>query len=87
MTSSISAVMDRWFLSCINAITVPKGHVMPGRMKCIQRSGTLIQLDWCKSADSNNQPLTAADGGLQVGVLKTDTHTDSQGVMYSTSLR
>ncbi|KAF0045603.1 hypothetical protein F2P81_002132 [Scophthalmus maximus] len=77
----------RTALSLCDVTCSGENEVFQGRMKCIQRSGTLIQLDWCKSADSNNQPLTAADGGLQVGVLKTDTHTDSQGVMYSTSLR
>lgn len=39
-------------LSCINALTVSKGHVMPGRMKCLQRSGALIWLECFNSVDS-----------------------------------
>ena len=56
-------------LSCINALTVSKGHVMPGRMKCLQRSGTLIWLECFNSVDSRkNTNARASDGALRVDV-------------------
>ena len=52
MTSCTLAVTDQRFLSCINALTISKGHVMSGRMKCIQWFNTLVSLDCYKSVDS-----------------------------------